>query len=177
MFKKLKLKEKKKEKKNSTELQKPNIEAGGYNNKKCDWGKKKREKKKKLKSLIRFHSVNKIDYNRGVEKGKKKKEEKIQKNIQNKSKHNKNKCFTFAIAIRVLSLTVSHGPPHLLYHCADLWACCGGSSDSNLVLLLCVLASNVYSYQNECAFFCGGSQWPFIYFIDTECLVDCVNLI
>ena len=32
MFKKLKLKEKKKEKKNSTELQKPNIEAGVYNN-------------------------------------------------------------------------------------------------------------------------------------------------
>ena len=31
---------------------------------------------------------------------------------------------------------------------ADLWPCCGGSSDSNLVLLLCVLASNVHSYQN-----------------------------
>ena len=30
------------------------------------------QKKKKLKSLIRYHSVNKIDYNRGVEKGKKK---------------------------------------------------------------------------------------------------------
>ena len=37
-----------------------------------------KKKKKKLKSLIRFHSVNKIDYNRGVEKGKKKK--KIRKN-------------------------------------------------------------------------------------------------
>ena len=32
--------------------------------------------------------------------------------------------------------------------CADLWTCCGGSSDSNLVLRLCVLASNVHSYQN-----------------------------
>ena len=32
------------------------------------------EKKKKLKSLIRFHSANKIDnYNRGGKKGKKKK--------------------------------------------------------------------------------------------------------
>ena len=32
----------------------------------------------------------------------------------------------------------------LCYH----WTCCGGSSDSNLVLLLSVLASNVHSYQN-----------------------------
>ena len=35
-----------------------------------------------------------------------------------------------------------------LQHCVALWTCCGGSSDSNLVLLLCVLASNVHSYQN-----------------------------
>ena len=48
-------------KENSTELQKPNVEAEFCNNnKKCDWG-----KKKKLKSLIGFHSANKIDnYNR-----------------------------------------------------------------------------------------------------------------
>ena len=61
-------KEKKKE--NSTELQKPNVEAEVYNNnKKCDWEKKFF----KLKSLIRFHSANKINnYNReGKIKGKK----------------------------------------------------------------------------------------------------------
>ena len=48
--------EKKKEE-NSTELQKPIVEAEVYdNNKKCD---------EKNKSLIRFHSANKIDnYNR-----------------------------------------------------------------------------------------------------------------
>ena len=48
---------------NSTELQKPNVEAEVYNNnKKCDWERKER---KKLKSLIRFHSANKTDnYNR-----------------------------------------------------------------------------------------------------------------
>ena len=62
-FKKLKIKEKKKKgggEENSTELQKTNIEAEVYdNNKKCDW-------KKKLKSLIRFHTANKIDnYNWG----------------------------------------------------------------------------------------------------------------
>ena len=37
---------------------KAQLEAEDYNNnKKCDW------KKKKLKSLIRFHSANKINYN------------------------------------------------------------------------------------------------------------------
>ena len=32
--------------------------------------------------------------------------------------------------------------------CANLWTCCGGSSDSSLVLLLCVLAFSVHSCQN-----------------------------
>ena len=72
------------------------------------WLRKKRFKKK-LKSLIRFHSANKIDNNRG---GKKKKK-KIQKNLQNKSKHKNNKCFSWVTAVRILSLTGSHSPPHL----------------------------------------------------------------
>ena len=54
---------------------------------------------------------------------------------------------------------------------------CGGYSDSNLVLLLCVLASNVHSYLSQCAFFYGSSQWPFICSIDRVCLVDRVDLI
>ena len=38
-------------------MQRPNVEAEVYtNNKKCDCG-----EKKNLKSLIRFHSANKID--------------------------------------------------------------------------------------------------------------------
>ena len=42
------------------------------------------EEKKKLKSLIRFHSANKVDNdNRGGNK-KERKKEKIQKNLQNK---------------------------------------------------------------------------------------------
>ena len=49
-------------------------------------------------------------------------------------------------------------PQNALQNCADLWTCCGASSDSNLALLfvlvcscvnLCVLASNVHSYQNQ----------------------------
>ena len=61
---KIKIKKREKEKDNSTKLQKLNIEAEVYkNNKKCD------REKKKLKSLIKFHSANKIDnYNRGGEK-------------------------------------------------------------------------------------------------------------
>ena len=57
------LKKRKENKKCSPELQKPNIETEVQNNnKKCDQEKKE---KKKLKSLIRFHSANEIDsYNR-----------------------------------------------------------------------------------------------------------------
>ena len=40
-------------------MQKPNVDAAVYNNnKKSDWEKKQ---EKKLKSLIGFHSANKID--------------------------------------------------------------------------------------------------------------------
>ena len=48
------------------------------------------------------------NYNRGGEK-----EKKIQKNLQNKSKHKNNNCFSWVTAVRVLSLTGSHSPPHL----------------------------------------------------------------
>ena len=49
---------------------------------------------KKFKSLIKFHSANKIDnHNRGGKKGKKNRK-KIQKNLQNKSKHKNNKYFS-----------------------------------------------------------------------------------
>jgi len=61
------------------------------------------------KSLIRFCRANKIDnYNREGEK-----EKKNQKNLQNKSKHKNNKCFSWVSAVRVLSLSGSHSPPHL----------------------------------------------------------------
>ena len=81
---------------------------------------------------------------------KEKKEEEIQKNLQNKSKHKNNKCFSWVTAVRVLSISGCHNPPHLprmTSNTADLWTCCGGSSDSNLALFLYVLASNVHSYK------------------------------
>ena len=62
-------KEKRKKKESSPELQKPNIEAEVYNN-----NNKMTEEKKNFKSLIRFHSANKINnYNRWRERIKKKK--------------------------------------------------------------------------------------------------------
>ena len=45
--------------------------------------------------------------------GEENKKEKIWKNLQNKSKHKNNKCFSWVTAVRVLSLTGSHSPPHL----------------------------------------------------------------
>jgi len=54
----------KKKKDNSTEPQKPNVKAEVYTKDKKMW-----LRKKKLKSLIRFHSANKIDnYSRGGKK-------------------------------------------------------------------------------------------------------------
>ena len=89
----------------SPELQKPNIEAEIYNNKKCDW----ERKEKRLKCLVRLHSANKMDsYSKGGRK-----EKKIQKNLQNKSKHRNIKCFSWVTAVRVLSLAGCCSPPHL----------------------------------------------------------------
>ena len=175
------------------------------------------EKKKKEQTLIRFHSANKIDnYNRWGEK--RRKEKKIQKNLQNKSKYKNNKCFSWVTAVRVLSLAWSHSPLHhprmpsntvlvsgrdagakwkwsrsvvsdslwprglkstrllcpwdfpgnstgvdchfllqgifptqgrtWVSHIVDRYFTVWATRDTNLVLLLCVLASNVHSYQN-----------------------------
>ena len=135
------------------------------------------EEKIKLKSLIRFHSANKINnYNRG---GGREREKNIQNNLQNKFKHKNNKYVSWVTALRVPSLTGSHSPPYLpRMPDAHLWTCYGVSLHSKLVLLLCVLASNIHSYQNYWVFFfCGSSQWPYIYSLDTVCLVDCADLI
>ena len=44
---------------------------------------------------------------------KEKKKKKIQKNVQNKSKHKNNKCFSWVTAVRMLSFTGSHSSPQL----------------------------------------------------------------
>ena len=74
--------EEERKKENTTELQKPNVEAEVFNNSENVT----EGNKKKLKSLIRFHSANKIDnYNReGRKRGKKeKKSKRIYRTSQN----------------------------------------------------------------------------------------------
>ena len=119
--------------------------------------------KKKLSSLIRFHSASKIYNYNGVGGG--------GVGGRQEKKKRKKKESSRVTAVRVLSGAGRHSPLASLGcppRCAGLWTCSGGSSDSDLVLRLCVLASNVHSCQNWCVFFCGSSQWPFIYCIDTD---------
>ena len=68
------------------------------------------KKKKRSKTLLDFIVSIKLTTTtkRGVGGYKK-----IQKNLQNNSKHKNNKCFSCITAVRILSLTGSHSPPHL----------------------------------------------------------------
>ena len=85
------------------------------------------------------------------------------------------------LSCHVFSLFVSHSPPlplqDVVQHWAGLQTWCRGSSDFNLVLPLCVLASNVHSCQSKCIFFWGKSYCPFINSMDRVCLVGHVNSI
>ena len=59
--------------------------------------------------------------------------------------------FSRVTAVRILSLAGSHGPPYLSRMPSNTVLISGpavGAADSNLVLLLYVLVSNVHSYQN-----------------------------
>ena len=134
--------------------------------KKCNW-----ENKKKVKILIGFLSANKINsYNRGGKKKKikRKKSKRIYRTSQKMSIINVFLEPLLSESFPLLGVTATLPPKDALQHCADLWTCCGGKSDSNLALLLCLLASNVHSYQSLCIFFCGSSQWPFMCSVDTE---------
>ena len=77
------------------------------------------EGKKKFKSLIRFHSANKINnYTGGRERKKKKKSKRIYRTSQNISIIIFFCCFVFkyfscVTAVSILSLTGSHSSPHL----------------------------------------------------------------
>ena len=79
-------KEKKREE-NSTELQKPNVEA------EVNDDNKNVTEDKKIKSLTGFLSANKIDNYNGAG-GRGEKREKIQKNLPKKSKNKNNKYFS-----------------------------------------------------------------------------------
>ena len=135
--------------------------------------------KKNTQNLIIFHSANKTDnYNRvgkkrktEMSKKKRKRKEEIRKKLQNKSKQKNNKMFFLShccqCPFRRWESQFTSPPQVALQHCVGLWTCYEGSLDSNLVLLPCLLASNVHSCQNWHIFLCGSSQCPFIYSVDT----------
>ena len=109
--------------------------------------------KNKFKSLTGFLTVNKIDnYNRKgsgeAKKKKKKKSKRIYRASENIQIINVFLESLLSESFPSMGVTVHLTYLDALQHCADLRTCCGGSSDSNLVLLLCVRASNVHSYQN-----------------------------
>ena len=120
----------------------------------------KEKKKENLKSLIVFLSAIKSTTTMGWGVGGEGKKKKTSKRIYRTSQKIK------IIYVFLESLLSEYFPSlettvHLTFlgcppTCTDLWTCCGGCSDSNLVLLLCILASNVHSYQS--IFFCGSSQ-------------------
>ena len=140
--------------------------------------------KKEFKSLIRFHSANKMDnYNsrggagwEGEREGKK-----IRKKLQNKSKHQNNKCFSWVTAVRMLSLTKSHSPPYL------------PRMPSNIVLISgpAVWAAQILIWSYSCVFlppmstairasafsFVRAVNALFIFHRHRVCLVDRMDLI
>ena len=106
------------------------------------------EKKKKFKCLIRFHSANKIhNYNRGGKRKEKKKSKGIYRTSQNTRKINVFLESLPSESFPSLGVTVhltSLGCPLTL----AIGRIVGAAQILILVLLLCVLASNVHSYQN-----------------------------
>ena len=140
----------------------------------------KKKKKKKLKSLVRFHSANKINnYNRGGKKEKKRK--KIQTNLQNKSKHKNNKCFSWVTAVRVLSLAGSHSPSHLPRMPSNTLLISGPAGGTAQILIWsysCVFLPPMSTAIRTSAFsFVGAVNVFYIFCRHRVCLVDCVDLI
>ena len=113
-----------------------------------------KKKNQNLKSLIRFHSANKINnYNREGKKvgGGGANFLKIQMNLQNKSKHKNNKRFSWVTAVRVLSLAGNHSPPHLPRMPSNrvlISVPAVGAAQILIWSYSCVLASIAHSYQN-----------------------------
>ena len=137
----------------------------------------------KLKSLIRFHSGNKINNsNRGEKRKKKKKKErkKIQNNLKIKSKHKNHKCFSWVPAVRVLSLAGSHSPPHLPRMPSNTVLISGSIVGAAQILIWsysCVFLPPMSTAIRTSAFSFVGALNDLLYIPQTVCLVDHVDLI
>ena len=68
-------------------------------------------------------------------------------------------------------------PQDALQHCSDFWTCCGGSSDSNLVLLLCSCLQCPQLSELVCFLLWELSVAFYIFHRHRICLVDHADLI
>ena len=125
---------------------------------------------KKCKSSIRFHNANKIDnHNGGLGWGgkeKKEKKNKIQKKLQNKSKHKNNKCFSCITAVRVLSHAGSHSPPHLIRMASNIVLISGLAVEAAQILIWsysCVFLPPMSTAIRTCVFYFVGALNDLLY--------------
>ena len=96
---------------------------------------------------------------------------KIQKQLSKKLKCKNNKCFAWISAVSVLSLIVSHSPPHLsrtpntglVFGPAAL-----GAAQTLMWTDSYMFWPQCPHLQCKCIFFCGNPHCPFIYSIDTK---------
>ena len=102
-------------------------------------------------------------------------------NLQNKSQHKNNKCFSWVPAVRVLPLAGSHCPPHLPRMPSNAVLISGSAmgaaqipilsySSVFLPLMSTAIRTTVFS-------FVGTLYDLFIFHWHRICLVDCVDLI
>ena len=116
----------------------------------------------------------------GVKKGKgKKKKKKNPVNLQNKSKHKNNKCFSWVTAVRVLSLTGSHSPPHLPRMPSNTMLVSGSAVGTAQILIWfysCVFLPPMSTAIRTSAFSFVGALNNLVYIPQRVCLVDHVDL-
>ena len=134
----------------------------------------KNNNKKTLKSLIRFHSANKINnYNRGG----KKKSKRIYRTSQNIRIINVFLESLLSEAFPSLRVTVHFTFLRFPPNYTDLWTCCGVCSNSNLVLLLCSCLQCPQVSELVCFLLWELSVSFHTFHTHRVCLVDCVHLI
>jgi len=111
--------------------------------------------------------------------GGKRKKEKIQKNLQSKSKHKTNRCFSWVTAVRVLSVTGSHSPPHLPrmpFNTVLISGPVGAAQTLILSTPMCFCLQSPQLSKLVCFLLWECSMTFHMYSIDRVCLVDRVDL-
>ena len=137
-------------------------------------------RKEKLQSLIRFHSAIKLTSRMGVGgKKEKSKKKKIQKHLQNKSKHKNNKFF-LSHCCQIIFLAESHSPLHLPRMLSNSVVTSGPAVGAAQILIwpyTCVFLPPTSTAITTSAFSFVGVLNVLLYIPQTVCLTDHVDLI